>query len=538
VDVSLLLVARDDPKPLWAQIESLVAAGLSDSTEVVIVDDASGPEVAALLRLLEGDVVVRRSPAPIGRRAALALAAQTASADVCIALSPQARPEPGFAEALAAAVRAGAPLAVPVLETDAGPVAGYRVAGDGSLWPLPPERASEATAPALDCLAAPRSYFLDLPSFSALVCHYETTLAPDGLVVVPEARVARAAVGPAVSVIVCTQNRAEEALVCAEALAAAGALAGGNEVIVVDNASTDGTGDLVRELAEKLGPALRVVEEPVAGLSRARNTGAAAARNPLLFYVDDDSRPAPGWFEALRDCFADDGVVVAGGPIHGLWPGEAPGGYTTDTVEGYFSILDWGDTTRDASQAWHYGANWAVRREAILAVGGFDEKWGAHAGSRLGAEETEAAFKLARAGLGRSRYSVAAAVGHRIEPARVDEGWLLLRSYRGGCVIPDLTADFLAQDLQVTAELGRQAAEAIAPVLRGTPDVAEVLRRIAAQPVPLAARVNAAKALGALVASVVALGADTCNVAGGVLRVSPEAAQGFVEPPRPLAAAA
>ena len=68
-------------------------------------------------------------------------------------------------------------------------------------------------------------------------------------------------------------------------------------------------------------------------------------------------------------------------------------------------------------------------------------------------------------------------------------------------------------------------------MLRETPDVAEALRRIGEQPVPLVDRVNAAKALGAVVAAAVALGAETCNVAGGVHRVSPEAAKGFVEQP-------
>src|SRR5262249_30057303 len=156
-----------------------------------------------------------------------------AHADVCIALSPQARPRPGFAAPLRVAVEAGAALAVPVLETAAGPVAGYRVAEDGSLWP------NGQDAPALDCLAAPRAFFAQPPEFSALDGHYETAFPP--FVVVEEARVAREATGPAASVIVCTQNRADEAVACVEALAAAGALAGGNEVIVVDNASTDGT---------------------------------------------------------------------------------------------------------------------------------------------------------------------------------------------------------------------------------------------------------------------------------------------------------
>ena len=138
-DVSILIVARDDPKPLWAQIESLVEAGLSEATEVVVVDDASGPEIAALLGRLEGDVVVRRRP---GRSAAAPPSGSPRRPRPRTSASPS-RPKPGrrtsFAEALLAAVRGGAPLAVPVLETAGGLVAGYRVAEDGSLWPLSPD---------------------------------------------------------------------------------------------------------------------------------------------------------------------------------------------------------------------------------------------------------------------------------------------------------------------------------------------------------------------------------------------------------------
>ena len=97
MNAAILLVARDNPVALWAQIEALVACDLADDVEVVVVDDASGPEVQALLARLQGDVTIHRSDRPVGRRAALTGAAQAATADVCIALGSTARPLPELA---------------------------------------------------------------------------------------------------------------------------------------------------------------------------------------------------------------------------------------------------------------------------------------------------------------------------------------------------------------------------------------------------------------------------------------------------------
>ncbi|HUO10917.1 MAG TPA: glycosyltransferase, partial [Phycisphaerae bacterium] len=59
------------------------------------------------------------------------------------------------------------------------------------------------------------------------------------------------------------------------------------EVIVVDNASRDGTGRVARAMGEKLGLNLRVVWEERAGLIHARRCGVRAARGEFTSYVDD-----------------------------------------------------------------------------------------------------------------------------------------------------------------------------------------------------------------------------------------------------------
>jgi GT2 family glycosyltransferase len=80
-----------------------------------------------------------------------------------------------------------------------------------------------------------------------------------------------------------------------------------DEVIVVDNASGDGTAELVRSRA-----GVRLVEADHNIGSAARNLGARAARGDFLVMLDDDSYPLPGSVEAalaVFDCAPDLGLI-------------------------------------------------------------------------------------------------------------------------------------------------------------------------------------------------------------------------------------
>jgi len=78
-----------------------------------------------------------------------------------------------------------------------------------------------------------------------------------------------------------------------------------HELIVVDDASTDGTG----ELAERAGA--RVLSVQHRQISRTRNAGAAAARGDVLVFVDADTRVTTAVVEAVVAAVAD-GVVGGG----------------------------------------------------------------------------------------------------------------------------------------------------------------------------------------------------------------------------------
>jgi hypothetical protein len=90
----------------------------------------------------------------------------------------------------------------------------------------------------------------------------------------------------AISAIIPTYNRAH--LVPRAIQSALAALSPGDEVIVVDDGSTDGTADIVKAF----GPPVSLLRIPHGGAGAARNAGLAAARGPLVAFLDSDDE----WF--------------------------------------------------------------------------------------------------------------------------------------------------------------------------------------------------------------------------------------------------
>ncbi len=83
-----------------------------------------------------------------------------------------------------------------------------------------------------------------------------------------------------------------------------------SEIIVVDNASTDGT-----KLISEKRPGVRVVRENKKGLTRARQRGFEEVKADILAYIDADTRMPEGWFERVVEEFKkDENLVCLSGP--------------------------------------------------------------------------------------------------------------------------------------------------------------------------------------------------------------------------------
>ena len=220
-----------------------------------------------------------------------------------------------------------------------------------------------------------------------------------------------------VSVIIATWNAASVLGACLDSVLAQ-EVPGGFETIVVDNASTDGTGELLRRYGGRVRVITNAENTRYAG---ANNLAARDARGEVLFFLNSDTELlAADVLDRIASAATIDGVGVAGprlvNPDGTLQPSCAP--YPTVlrmllVGAGLHRVLPDRVLARVAPQFWSHseprdtdwlmGAALAVRADVFRELGGF---W-----PTLYNEETDLAYRARRRGL-RVRFESAPRVMH------------------------------------------------------------------------------------------------------------------------------
>lgn len=143
---------------------------------------------------------------------------------------------------------------------------------------------------------------------------------------------------------------------------------------------------------------IKIIGFDDANISAARNVGINAAAGEIVAFVDDDAVPEPTWLTHLTHAMQQHNVVVAGGYVRGRngisyqWKGrtlDALGNAVDLPIPGLDSVVVQPTPGQCAKTE---GTNMAVRRDVLVAMGGFDPAY------HYFLDETDLNMRLAKAG--------------------------------------------------------------------------------------------------------------------------------------------
>lgn len=171
------------------------------------------------------------------------------------------------------------------------------------------------------------------------------------------------------------------------------------ELIIVDNASTDGTSEIAAQL---LSPFIKnitkIVIENTLGLRNARLRGIAESKYDYISFIDDDNWICSDWVNVVYDIMSDNPDVGACGGV-GLPSFESTPPEWFEQYKGCYAVGPQGDATGYVadSRGYLWGAGLTIRRSAWEEIinNGFSFSLSGRQGTNLSSgEDSEICFAL------------------------------------------------------------------------------------------------------------------------------------------------
>jgi GT2 family glycosyltransferase len=238
-----------------------------------------------------------------------------------------------------------------------------------------------------------------------------------------------------ISVVIATYNRAALLAECLQHLSRQ-RFGAGDEVIVVDNGSTDDTPRVIADAQDLFAVPLRHLIETAPGKSQAISAALAVAAGDVIAFTDDDVDVDPSWVDAIRSAMSDSGVALAGGPVRPRWE-TAPPAWLRTAVETYgrlsapLGLLDYGSESFPLGLRTVLGANLAVRAEVLRKLGGYASHLGKLRGTLLSGEDHELCMRVQNAGF-RAVYWPELRVTHWVPASRMRARYSMAWFYWSG----------------------------------------------------------------------------------------------------------
>ncbi|BDI33776.1 glycosyl transferase [Capsulimonas corticalis] len=195
-----------------------------------------------------------------------------------------------------------------------------------------------------------------------------------------------------ITVAICTCDRGARLIPAVRSILAAGG--GYRELIVIDQSANLETRDALALFIAQ--GHVRWIPSATRGSGHSRTIALQAARSEYVAFTDDDCLVEPGWLEAHLDALRQfPGVALSYGAVLAAEYDPALGYIPDYPIQRSKRCVSW----RDRMNARGIGANFAVRRQEILDLGGFDPALGAGA-PYFSAEDRDLTLRCFAAGLG------------------------------------------------------------------------------------------------------------------------------------------
>jgi GT2 family glycosyltransferase len=183
---------------------------------------------------------------------------------------------------------------------------------------------------------------------------------------------------PLVSIVIVNFRGADDTVACLEGIRQLRWDREHLEVLVVDNASGDGSAARIRAAA----PDATVIESKVnEGFAGGCNRGARAARGRYVAFLNNDARPDPSWLDAAVPVLEADPAVACVASKVLDWDGthldfvDAALSFYGHGFKTHGEERDTGAFDNDADVLFASGAAMVVDAEVFASVGGFDERY-------------------------------------------------------------------------------------------------------------------------------------------------------------------
>jgi GT2 family glycosyltransferase len=168
------------------------------------------------------------------------------------------------------------------------------------------------------------------------------------------------------------------------------------------------------------------------GLSQARNVGIVHSSGEVVAFIDDDAIADTHWLSQMAECYSNERVVGVGGHVTAMWPGGPPAWFP-DEFAWVVGCSYRGLPSQTSPVRNFIGCNMSFRREALMAVSGFNSDLGRVGAHPVGCEETELCIRVQRYWPdGILLYEPAAQVQHIIAASRKDWSYFSARCFFEG----------------------------------------------------------------------------------------------------------